>query len=137
VPISCNSKSKAALAEMGSSRVSRLFSRFASESGASSVFVISVIGGLVVVFGISLLVLDSGLQDERARGAADNAAIAAADALRGFSTGYPCEVAEAVAHINMVSLDSCRIVGFDVFVTVHTKTVGIVHSARSRAGAPD
>lgn len=43
----------------------------------------------------------------QAQNAADLAALAAADAVRGLATGEPCEIAEEVAERNGGRLDDC------------------------------
>lgn len=65
---------------------------------------------------------------------ADQIAVAAADSARGLSTGYPCQVADQIATMYMVSLDSCRIVDFDSFIRLRSVVVGIELKASSRAG---
>ncbi|MEY4639240.1 MAG: hypothetical protein RLY13_238, partial [Actinomycetota bacterium] len=42
--------------------------------------------------------------------------------------------AHEIAHINGVNLDTCRIVGFEVFISAHSKGVGVVLSANALAG---
>ena len=65
---------------------------------------------------------------------ADQIAIAAADSARGLITGYPCESASQIAHIYMVSLDTCRIVGFESFIRLRSVVAGFELMATSRAG---
>jgi len=60
--------------------------------------------------------------------------LAAADALRGVSTGNPCIVAKDIASNSQLVLERCRIVGFEVFIETNMETLGIVHKARARAG---
>lgn len=76
----------------------------------------------------------------RAASAADLAALAAADAARGLTSGRPCDVAAAVADRNDVDLDSCQVVGGGVIVDV-TTSVDLPRpwgeaTGRSRAGPP-
>jgi hypothetical protein len=65
---------------------------------------------------------------------ADEIAIAAADSARGLITGFPCESASQIAHIYMVSLDTCRIVGFESFIRLRSVAAGFELMATSRAG---
>ena len=65
---------------------------------------------------------------------ADEIAISAADSARGLITGYPCQTADQIAHIYMVSLDSCRIVGFESFIRLRSVAAGFELMATSRAG---
>ena len=65
---------------------------------------------------------------------ADQIAVAATNSARGLSSGHPCQVADQIATMYMVSLDSCRIVGFDSFIRLRSVVVGIELKASSRAG---
>ena len=67
---------------------------------------------------------------------ADQIAIASADSVRGLATGYPCQAAAQIAHMYMVSLDTCRIVGFESFIRLSTVAGGLTLEATSRAGPP-
>lgn len=71
---------------------------------------------------------------EKLRVQADQIAVAAADSARGLITGSPCQTADQMATMYMVSLDSCRIVGFDSFIRLRSVVVGIELLASSRAG---
>ena len=61
-------------------------------------------------------------------------ALAATDALRGVSSGYPCIVAKDIAANNQLVLERCRIVGFEVFIETSSELMGLEHKARARAG---
>jgi len=74
------------------------------------------------------------LQQTRTQAAADASAVAAEDSLRGLSTGFPCTVAKQLVEENGMKMQSCRIVNLEVFITVQSETLGIVLSARARAG---
>lgn len=80
------------------------------------------------------MVADTFLRQERLQAVTDSAALAADDALRGFTTGFPCDIARAIARENMVILDECRIVGFEAFVNLQSQGMGIVLNASARAG---
>ncbi len=105
----------------------RTSSRYLEESGAGTVLSLSLIGAIsgltLIMFAASATVIDQ----TRLNAIADNAAIAAADALRGLVAGYPCEVAKAMAPVT-----DCFIQGNDVLVTVQKGTL----TARARAGEP-
>ena len=70
---------------------------------------------------------------ERLGTAAELSALSAADALSGYRTGHPCEVARRVSQLNMVNLAECRIVGFDITIRVSAKSIGMVHFASASA----
>lgn len=96
--------------------------------------------GLITILVLSVAALfrvtETSAADLSSSLAAESAAIGAADALHGFRTGHPCEVAAQIATQNMANMVECRIVGFDAFVRVRTKSLGMVHFASARAGLP-
>ena len=73
---------------------------------------------------------------EKLQAQADQIALAAADSLRGLATGYPCEVADQFAHMYMVKIAFCRIVGFECFLRLQSDRYGIQLEATARAGPP-
>ena len=74
---------------------------------------------------------------QRAAGAADAAAIAAADALSGWLADDPCVVAGEVAAAARVELVRCEISGLEVRIWVRAGTPLGPALARSRAGPED
>ena len=70
------------------------------------------------------------------RGAADAAALAAADTASGALPGVPCEAASRTADVNGASVASCSLDGLIAEVTVSRECAGIVIEARARAGPP-
>lgn len=75
----------------------------------------------------------------RVRGAADNAALVAADAAAGWVSGEPCALAADVMNAAAAQLDDCSVdaAQAEVRVAASVQTVfGVVH-ARARAGPPD
>jgi hypothetical protein len=74
------------------------------------------------------------LANTRAQATTEAIALAATDALRGVSSGYPCIVAKDIATNTQLVLERCRIVGFEVFIETSSESLGIVHKARARAG---
>ena len=108
----------------------------ASGSGSGTVLglgvLLAILAGLLAAnLAANRLVLAEKLQVQ-----ADQIALAAADSARGLTTGFPCQVAARIAHIYMVSLDSCRIVGFESFIRLSVIAVGSTLEAISRAGPP-
>lgn len=97
--------------------------------------------GLVVlgVMVMLLLLAQAAVLASRAAAAADLAALAAADALRGVSAGEPCLVAAAVAARHDAMLVSC-VEGGDQSVEVRTELAAgaILGTAagHARAGPP-
>jgi secretion/DNA translocation related TadE-like protein len=71
-----------------------------------------------------------------ATGAADAAALAAADARSGAVGGSPCALAERVAAANRADLEGCHVDGLVVTVGASIR-VGIFHiTAHATAGPP-
>jgi len=64
----------------------------------------------------------------------ESSALAAADALKGVSSGNPCIVAKDIASDSKIVLERCRIVGFEVFIETSVETFGFVLTARARSG---
>ena len=104
------------------------------DRGSGTVLALAVIFTCIASFGVAQVVALEALTQARLDAAADSAALAADDALRGLTVGYPCEIAKAVALENMANLDECRIVGFEAFVNLQVKSMGIVLNASARAG---
>lgn len=104
------------------------------DRGAGAVLAIALMMAVVVVglAGVTLAGALSGRQ--HAIGAADLAALAAADAASGAIGGVPCEVAAAVARGNGTRLTNCEAKGLVLTVTVSGSFAGIPFTAAARAG---
>lgn len=104
------------------------------DRGAGSILALAIVA--VCVFALSMIQVVGGqfIRLAHTRSAADAIAIAAADSLRGLSTGYPCEVARKMSLQAGVVLDECRIADLQVFVRVHSETLGLSLRAKARAG---
>ena len=90
---------------------------------------------LALLFGSMPLIVVLVARSQAA-GAADAAALAAADAAVGFSAGSPCPVAEFVAAANRATLVSCSVDGRVVTVDVVVSAGGFEVPARATAGPP-
>ncbi len=104
------------------------------DHGAGAVLAIALVMAVVVVglAGVTLAAAVSGRQ--HLIGAADLAALAAADAASGAIPGAPCEVAAAVARGNGARLMGCEANGLVLSVTVSGSFAGIPITAAARAG---
>lgn len=91
-----------------------------SERGSGTVLALGL--GLVVITAVALLLLlaQSAVAASRAAAAADLAALAAADAARGITSGEPCAVAREVALKNDAAMVACS-EGPDATVQVRTE----------------
>lgn len=76
---------------------------------------------------------------QRTSGAADAAALAAADAASGaIDTGLdPCVLAARVAAASDATVFDCRIDGLTATVEVRSAYAGLVAASRARAGPPE
>lgn len=94
--------------------------------------------GVILVSGIGLYAR-AVTAAEHVRAGADQAALAAADALLNPTAGRdPCAVARALAARNSVQLTGCRVLSTSVQVeTAEPAVLGRVARATARAGAPE
>lgn len=111
-----------------------MIQRLRNSRGSGTVLALGAVAMSITLFGLSQLLAFNLLQHARVQNAANAMALGAADALRGLNSGFPCQTAHEIAHINGVNLDTCRIVGFEVFISAHSKGVGVVLSANALAG---
>ena len=70
-------------------------------------------------------------------GAADAAALAAADARVGAVTGYPCVRASQVAAANAAMVTECTVDGLVVTITVQRQIAGFTIEQTATAGPRD
>jgi secretion/DNA translocation related TadE-like protein len=105
-----------------------------TDRGAGTILAISILIVFFALFAASSLVSTHLLGFTRLQATTNSIALAAADALRGVSTGNPCIVAKDIASNSQLVLERCRIVGFEVFIETNLETLGIVQKARARAG---
>ena len=107
------------------------------EQGAGSVLAVAVVAALVC-FTAVLVPLYSVLAKKQAlAGAADAAALAAADVRVGLQPGEPCGVAARVAAANGGRLASCSVDGLVVTVVVSSSIAGFAVGVAATAGPPD
>lgn len=105
-----------------------------SQLGSGTMLSLAIVMVSVTSLGLGQSIASNFLSVARLSAVADSAALSADDALRGLTTGYPCEIAREIAEENMVILDECRIVGFEAFVKLRVQGIGIVLNATARAG---
>jgi secretion/DNA translocation related TadE-like protein len=106
------------------------------DRGAGSILVVAI---LAAVIGLTVLSLPlySVLVVKRAMGgAADAAALAAAEVAVGRAPGITCVVAERVAEANGAVLTDCHPDGLVVTVRVETLVLSFTVAAISSAGPP-
>lgn len=110
--------------------------RDGGDSGAGSLLVIAVLSTIIATLLLlvplaRVLVLRAELD-----GAADAAALAAADVARGIFGGVPCVMAASVARENGALVTDCRVDGVIVTVRVSDVVLGFSVSATATAGPP-
>ena len=91
------------------------------ERGSGTAVALGVIAALIVVVAVIHLLTAVAVAKAHASAGADLAALAAADTLRGLTTGDPCSVADQVATRNTTTMVECTVGGrFDteVWITV-------------------
>lgn len=106
------------------------------ERGSGSVLGIALIGAIVglVVGVVPLYAVLAGRSN--LAGAADAAALAAADARVGVVTGYPCDRAAEVAEANGATLTACDVDGLIATVSVSATFAGFRLESTATAGPP-
>ncbi|HRQ00140.1 MAG TPA: flp pilus-assembly TadE/G-like family protein [Terrimesophilobacter sp.] len=108
----------------------------AGDRGAASVLAVGILSALFALL-IALVPLYAALiERQRVAGAADAAALAAADVAVGREPGLPCTVARFVAEANTTTLDACVVDGYVVTVRVVSDRRAIRIEAVSTAGPP-
>ena len=104
--------------------------RLVTDAGSGTILALGLIAMLVSLFALLRLPVAEVVSQARAQVLADQAALAAADSLRGLATGIPCEVAALVVAQSQAKLDTCRVVGISVYVSVRINP-SIVAEARA------
>ena len=105
-----------------------------NDAGAGTILAFGLIIVIVGIFSAGSFFSLHLLVNTRLQASTEAIALAATDALRGLSSGYPCIVAKDIATNSQLVLERCRIVGFEVFIETSSESFGIVHTARARAG---
>ena len=101
--------------------------RLVSERGAGTVVALALIAVIVSIALLILNVTNRSAQQVLLNVETDNAAVAAADALRGLVAGYPCDLARQLAPVT-----NCELLESDVLI----KTARDGLTAKARAGEP-
>ena len=104
------------------------------DRGSGSILAVAILGALFAVTAVLVPVLALLPAKQSVQGAADAAALAAADTASGLMPGVPCEMAALAAELNAARLVGCTVDGLTATVTV-VATAGIFPiGARARAG---
>lgn len=106
------------------------------ERGAGTILALAIIGALCALMMATMPVASVFLGRAQSAGAADAAALAAADAASGWTAGIPCLVAASTAASNRATLIACRVEGSVVTVRVQVTAGAIQIPAQATAGPP-
>ena len=113
-----------------------LRTRLRTEQGSGTVLAVAVIGALLALICTLLPLLAGFVASQSVGGAADAAALAAADVASGLIPGEPCVMAQRAAELSGAHLDSCVLDGVVATVRVSRTVAGMLAQARARAGPP-
>lgn len=105
-----------------------------NDRGAGSVLALGIMGAVVMLVATALPLYAVLATRTAVAGAADAAALAAADVRVGVIGGFPCDVAAKVAAANGVRLSSCEVDGYIATVSVERSVLGFSVSSRATAG---
>ena len=106
------------------------------DTGAGSVLAIAIMSALLIVTSTMVPVGALLLADRRASGAADAAALAAADGAVGLVAGSPCDLARTVAAANGAAVQRCEVDGLVVTVRTTVPVLGFSIAGRATACPP-
>jgi secretion/DNA translocation related TadE-like protein len=106
------------------------------ERGSASVLSIGILGALVLLSSGVVTVAGAVVTKQRVSGAADAAALAAADTASGARAGIPCREAERLAAANDTVIVACSVEGTTVAVTASAHYLGFDVTIEARAGPP-
>src|SRR5690554_7901559 len=106
------------------------------ERGAGSILVVAILAAVIGVTALALPLYSVLVVKRAIGGAADAAALAAADVAVGRAAGVTCEVAARVAEANGAVLTACQPDGLVVTVRVEARAAGFTITAIATAGPP-
>jgi len=108
--------------------------RGGDDGGAGSVLAVAIVAAMLAVTALALPLYLVLAAKQAMGGAADAAALAAADVRVGLVPGEPCVVAASVASANGAELGACEFDGLVVTVSVRTRVAGFAVEASATAG---
>jgi secretion/DNA translocation related TadE-like protein len=105
-----------------------------ADAGAGSILAIAIIGAILACISLVFPLCTVLVARASVTGAADAAALAAADVAIGILPGIPCAVASSVAEANDANLQECLADGVIVTVRVSTVIFGFPVTSSATAG---
>ena len=110
--------------------------RGAPDDGSGSVLAVAIIAGVLCLMAMLLPLQLALARGQAVIGAADAAALAAADVRSGAVAGVPCDAAASVARANDATLVACEVDGLVVTVVVAGSFAGLPLRGAATAGPP-
>ena len=107
-----------------------------TDDGASTAMMLTVFAALMLLLAAALTLIQVHVAASRAAGAADLAALAAADAARGLMIAEPCSLAADTVAAHGAHMTECDISAPGV-AHIHVQVeapMGLMTTAESRAG---
>jgi secretion/DNA translocation related TadE-like protein len=111
--------------------------RYRDERGAGSILVVAILAAVIGLAALAIPLYSVLVTKRAAEGAADAAALAAADVAVGRAPGVICDVAARVAEANAAVLTDCHPDGLVVTVRVERQAAGFAIGAIASAGPPE
>lgn len=105
-----------------------------ADEGSGSMLTLGIGASFLILTFLLIPLLGGFVMHQRAQGAADLAALAAADVASGRQPGNPCETAEILVSRAGFSVLECRLEGLISRITVTTNFGPFELVARARAG---
>ena len=106
-----------------------------NDSGSGSIVGLGIVLTLLGIISLGITVQAENLAVARLQEVTDGAAIAAEDAFRGLTVGFPCETADQIVKEFGATLEECHKVSSDIYIGVSQQVLGIVHRVKARAGS--
>lgn len=106
------------------------------ERGAGTILMVGLVATVIALTALAIPLYWALSVRHALAGAADSAALAAADTASGLIAGYPCANAERLAAANDAHIKECAIDGRIVTVTASRHILGILVTTSATAGPP-
>lgn len=106
------------------------------ETGAGSILVVAILAAVLGLSALSVPLYSVLAMKGVTSGAADAAALAAADVAIGRAPGVPCLAAARIAEANGTVLAACQPDGLVITVRVEGGVLGFTVGATASAGPP-
>ncbi|MGV8877010.1 MAG: Rv3654c family TadE-like protein [Rhodoglobus sp.] len=121
---------------MNRRRIRKSHYALSAERGAGTIAMVGLIAAVIVLTALVIPVYGALGVRHAIAGAADAAALAAADTASGLIAGFPCENAARLAVANDAHIEECTVDGRIVTVTASRRILGILVTTTATAGPP-